>query len=77
MTIGVSLFLIAAGAVLTFAVERDVEGLDLDVVGWVLMAAGALGILLSLLVFEQFTRFRRHPTTVRDDRVVRREIRDY
>ena len=77
MTIGVSLFLIAAGAILTFAVERDVEGLDLDVVGWVLMAAGAIGILLSLLVFEQFSLVRRRSTAVRDDPVVRREIRDY
>jgi Na+/proline symporter len=49
--IGASIFLIAAGAILTFALEVEVAGLDLDVVGWILMAAGVLGVVLTALVW--------------------------
>ena len=48
MGLGVSLFLIAAGAILTFAVNATVSGLDINTVGWILMIVGAVGILLSL-----------------------------
>jgi Domain of unknown function (DUF6458) len=51
----VSLVLIAVGAILTFAVNDDPNrSVDLDVVGWILMAVGLLGILLSLLWWERF-----------------------
>ncbi|WP_324605785.1 DUF6458 family protein [Streptomyces sp. NRRL B-24484] len=46
--LGVSIFLLAAGAILAFAVSRNVSGVDLDTVGIILMAVGALGILLFL-----------------------------
>ena len=46
MGIGVGIFLIVVGAILTFAVDATVAGLDLDVVGWVLMLAGVAGIVL-------------------------------
>jgi hypothetical protein len=49
MGIGVSIFLIAVGAILAFAVNAEVSGLDIEVVGWILLAVGAIGILLSLL----------------------------
>ncbi|MEV7176527.1 DUF6458 family protein [Kitasatospora sp. NPDC093679] len=48
MGLGVSIFLLAAGAVLAFAVSWNVSGVDLDTVGIILMAVGALGILLFL-----------------------------
>jgi membrane-bound ClpP family serine protease len=51
MGIGVSVFLLAIGAILTFAVEASVSGLDINVVGIILMIAGAIGLLLSMLVF--------------------------
>ena len=51
MGIGLGIFLLALGAVLTFAVHASVSGLDISVVGIVLMAAGAVGILLDLVVF--------------------------
>jgi len=51
MGIGVSIFLIAVGAVLTFALEYDVAGVDLDVVGWILMAVGVIGLIMVLLVW--------------------------
>jgi hypothetical protein len=46
MGIGVGIFLIVVGAILTFAVNATVAGLDLDVVGWILMLAGAAGLVL-------------------------------
>jgi hypothetical protein len=49
--IGVSVFLIALGAILTFALDVDISGLDIAVVGWILMGAGVLGLLLSVLVW--------------------------
>ncbi|MGV9981810.1 DUF6458 family protein [Micromonospora wenchangensis] len=50
MGIGTSIFLLAAGAILTFAVNASVGGVDLDVVGWILMAAGVLGLVMVLLM---------------------------
>ena len=49
MTIGAGIFLIAVGAILTFAVDWQLGGVDLDVVGWVLMIAGLAGILITLV----------------------------
>jgi len=45
MGIGVGIFLLAFGAILTFAVDWRVAGLDLHAVGWILMAAGVIGLL--------------------------------
>lgn len=49
MGIGISVFLIAVGAILTFAVEWAVQGVDINTVGVILMIAGAIGLLWSLL----------------------------
>ncbi|WP_173085494.1 DUF6458 family protein [Phytohabitans rumicis] len=46
MGIGVGMLLIVVGAILTFAVETTIAGLDLDVVGWILMLAGVAGLIL-------------------------------
>jgi hypothetical protein len=51
MGIGVSVFLMALGAILTFATEFDISGLDIDVVGVILMLAGLVGLLMTLLVW--------------------------
>ena len=51
MGIGFSILLLAVGAILTFAVDATVAGLDITVVGAILMAAGALGIVLTMVVF--------------------------
>ena len=51
MGIGVSVFLLAIGAILTFAVNASVSGLDINVVGIILMICGAIGLLLTMLVF--------------------------
>jgi hypothetical protein len=55
MGLPVSLILIAVGAILAFAVHQDPNpSVDIDVVGWVLMLVGLLGLLLSLLWWERF-----------------------
>ena len=51
MGIGFSIFLLAVGAILTFAVDATVAGIDIEVVGVILMAAGALGLILTMVVF--------------------------
>lgn len=66
MAWGTSLFLVAAGAILTYAVEVDVEGVNLDTVGIILMIVGAIGFLVSALFFAAWAPFRRERTIVRD-----------
>ena len=74
MTIGMSLFLIAAGAILTWAVNTEPEGLDLDVVGVVLMVIGLVSFVLSLLFWSSWggPGYLRRRTYVGDDPYVRR-----
>ncbi len=67
MGIGVSVFLIALGAILTFAVNASVSGLDINVVGVILMVCGAIGLLLTMMVLN------RRGAAVVEDRVVTRE----
>ena len=50
MGIGISLLLIAAGAVLIWAVNASVSGVSLVTVGWILLIVGAVGALLSLVM---------------------------
>jgi hypothetical protein len=57
MGIGVSLILIAVGAVLTFAVNATVSGVDIDTIGWILMIIGLVGLLLSLMFWSTWGGF--------------------
>jgi len=50
-----SLILIAIGAILAFAVNVTTSGIDLQVVGWILMAVGLLGLVLSIALWERLT----------------------
>ena len=50
MGIGISLLLIAAGAVLIWAVHLTVHGVNLVTVGWILLIVGGIGALASLIV---------------------------
>ena len=50
MGIGVSVFLLAVGAILAFAVDAEVSGISLDTVGVILLIVGAVGLLWSLIV---------------------------
>ena len=48
MGTGVSVFMLAAGAVLTFAINASVPNANLDLIGVILMIAGGIGLLVSL-----------------------------
>jgi hypothetical protein len=53
MGIGVSILLIAAGAIMTFAVEVDnAEGFNINTVGIILMVVGAIGLVVTLIAFS-------------------------
>jgi hypothetical protein len=60
MTIGTSLFLIAVGAILRYAVEDNWKAVDIPTVGLILMAVGAFGLILGL--YLTFVRGRPDPT---------------
>ena len=75
MGIGVSIFLLAVGAILTFAVNASASGFNLDTVGIILMLTGALGVLLTLVFWSTFSPWSRRRRQVIDrsydgDRVV-------
>ena len=50
MTTGIALFLIAVGAILYFAVNASISGLEIDTVGLILMIVGGIGFLWSMFV---------------------------
>ncbi len=53
MAIGFSILLIAAGAVLTWAINRTVSGVEVNTIGVILMIGGGLGLVASLLAFAR------------------------
>jgi hypothetical protein len=55
MGIGTSIFLIAVGAILKFAVTATVSGIELATVGVILMVVGAVGLLISLFYLTRVT----------------------
>jgi len=73
MGIGTSLFLIAVGAILTFAVDANVSGIEISTVGVILMVVGVIGLLISLFFLGEW---RRRNRTVVEDRPITRD-REY
>ena len=67
MTIGTSIFLLAVGAILRYAVDDAIEGVDLPTIGLILMIAGVVGLVIGLWMT-------RRGTVVADDRVVERRV---
>ena len=55
MTLGVSLVLVAIGAILVWGVERDAEGLNVDAIGVILMIVGLVGFLLSMIFWSEWS----------------------
>jgi hypothetical protein len=53
MGIGAGIFLIVVGAILSFAVSDHVSGVDLTVVGYICMGAGALALILAIVLTAQ------------------------
>ena len=74
MGTGVSLFFIAIGAILAFAVDTNTEGFNLDAAGVILMVIGLMGLLWSLVAWDDWRPRRRDYD---DDVVVRRNYVDY
>jgi hypothetical protein len=66
MGIGVSILLIAAGAILTWAVNATVSGLEIQTVGVILLIVGIVGLVLSLIFWSSWGGFggARRRTTV-------------
>jgi hypothetical protein len=66
MGIGTSLFLIAVGAILYFAVDANISGLELSTIGIILMVVGVIGLLISLFLISSARRATTDRTVVRD-----------
>ena len=64
MTIGTSVFIAAVGAILYFAVEDSISGVDLSTVGLILMVAGAIGLLIG--IWMALAARRRYAATYED-----------
>ncbi len=73
MGIGASIFLIALGAILTFALDVSVGGIDIDVVGWILMVAGVIGLIFTTVIWGPR---RRASTTVTEEPVTYEPTQD-
>ena len=52
MGLGVSILLIAAGAILAFAVNTTLTGVDINTVGWILLIVGIVGAVLSMIFWS-------------------------
>jgi hypothetical protein len=80
MGIGISVFLLAVGAILTFAVDVTVSGLDLATIGVILMIVGAIGLVTSMAIFGRASMGGRRTVVtdsyVEDTPVTRRTV-DY
>jgi hypothetical protein len=68
MGIGASIFLLAVGAILAFAVHVSLVGININIVGYILMAAGLLGLILTLTVWG--------PRPRRDEVIEERVVHD-
>ena len=73
MGIGVSIFLIALGAILAFAVDLTTGGIDLNTIGVILMVVGVIGLAVTMLILNGgaggWYGGTRRTTVVRDDYV--------
>jgi hypothetical protein len=71
MGLGVGIFLIAVGAILTFAINADTNGaVNIDTVGWILMGVGLASVLLSMIFWSTWAGpgyWSRRRTTYVDD----------
>lgn len=53
MGIGTGIFLIVVGAILAFAVQDSIDGVDLTMIGYICLGAGVLALIISLIVNAQ------------------------
>ena len=76
MGLGTSIFLIAVGAILKFAVNWQVNEIDLQAVGVILMVVGAIGLVLSLIFWNSWGGFAHRDVVVDGGGTRRRVVRD-
>jgi uncharacterized protein DUF6458 len=69
--IGVGLLLIAAGAILAFAVKKDLQGVDVQVIGAILIVVGVIGMVLDLLLWHSWRPGYRRASYVEGEAPVR------
>ncbi|HVL83414.1 MAG TPA: DUF6458 family protein [Pseudonocardia sp.] len=67
MGIGASIFLIAVGLILALAVNLELSGIDLQLVGWILTGVGVIGLLMTMALWS------RRRGVVREEPVIREE----
>ena len=60
--LGLSLLLIAVGAILAYAVNATASGVEVQTIGFILMGVGVLGVLMSFLFLMSFSPFGNHDT---------------
>lgn len=66
MTIGTGIVLFVIGAILTFALDIQLEGVNLDMIGYILMGAGAVAFIIGLILLVS-RRGRTQGRVVEDD----------
>ena len=54
MGLGFSIFLIALGAILAFAVNYEIASVDIQVIGWILLVVGLIGVVLSMVFWSSW-----------------------
>ncbi len=70
MALGTSIFLIAVGAVLAFALDRDVVSVfNVNIIGYILMAVGVLGLILSFVLNSRRSSNTEYRTVVDERRL--------
>jgi hypothetical protein len=77
MGIGVGLILIAAGAIMAWAVSVDTTGFNINTIGYILLVVGIIGVLLSLVFWSSWAGpgyFGRRRTVVDDGGPSRRQV---
>ena len=74
MGVAVSILLIAVGAVLTWGVTADAEGLDVNAIGVILLIVGILGLVLSMIFWSSWGGFHRRTAYVEGAPVRRRRV---
>ncbi len=77
MGLGTSLFLIAVGAILRFAVTVTTKGFNLHTIGLILMVIGVIGLVISLFWMTVWARRRDEVAPVVDDRRTTRPPETY
>lgn len=61
MGIGIGIVLLVVGAILALAVNADIAGIDINIIGYIVMAGGVLALIIGLVI--QLPRTRRNRST--------------